>query len=71
MTNVEFFVDGVKVAEDATAPFSGTWSAVTGGSHRLTAVGWADTGITNGDELAQWQARGLGTAVIGSESMSA
>jgi phosphoribosylformimino-5-aminoimidazole carboxamide ribotide isomerase len=31
---------------------------------------WADTGIANGDDLVAWQARGLGTAVIGSESLS-
>ena len=44
ITNVEFFVDGVKFAEDGTAPFSGTWSNSVGGSHRLTAVGRSDTG---------------------------
>ena len=44
MTNIEFFVDGVKFAEDSTPPFSGTWSNATGGSHRLTTTGRSDTG---------------------------
>jgi hypothetical protein len=44
ITNVEFFVDGQKFGEDAAAPFSAIWSNVTGGSHRLNAVGRADTG---------------------------
>ncbi len=52
MTNVEFYVDGVKVGEDATAPFSVVWSRVTGGSHRLTAVGWADTGASHNSQTA-------------------
>ena len=44
ITNVEFFVDGFKFAEDNLAPSSGVWSAVSPGSHRLTAIGQADTG---------------------------
>jgi len=44
IANVEFFVDGVKFGEDDTAPFSGVWSNVLGGSHRFTAVGRPDTG---------------------------
>ncbi len=38
ITNVEFVVDGVKFGEDATAPFSASWTNVSGGSHRITAV---------------------------------
>ena len=44
MTNVEFFVDGVKFGEDSVPPLSAVWSNPTGGSHRLTAVGRSDTG---------------------------
>jgi acid phosphatase type 7 len=46
MTNVEFFVDGQKFGEAASAPFSAVWTNVVGGSHRLTAIGKADTGKT-------------------------
>ncbi|MBI5385083.1 MAG: lamin tail domain-containing protein [Verrucomicrobia bacterium] len=46
MTNVEFFVDGQSIGQDATSPFSATWSAVTGGVHELTAIGQDDTGTT-------------------------
>ena len=46
MTNVEFFVDAVKVGEDATAPFTLNWSAVTPGAHRLTATGRDNSGNT-------------------------
>ena len=44
IASVEFFVDGVKFAESDTAPFRGTWSNITPGSHRFTAVGRSDTG---------------------------
>ena len=44
ITNIEFFVDGVKFGEDDAPPYSGVWSNVTGGSHRFTAVGRADSG---------------------------
>jgi hypothetical protein len=46
IVNVEFFVDGQKFAEDATPPFNQSWTNVTGGSHRLLAVGSSDTGAT-------------------------
>ena len=44
MTNVEFLVDGVKFAEASAPPFVGSWASLTGGSHRLTAVGHDDAG---------------------------
>ncbi|HKQ36862.1 MAG TPA: Ig-like domain-containing protein, partial [Verrucomicrobiae bacterium] len=44
MTNIEFFVDNVKIGEDATFPFSAIWTNVTSGSHRITAIGRSDTG---------------------------
>src|SRR5688572_18885390 len=46
MTNVEFFVDGTKFGEDASAPFSSAWNTVTSGSHRFTAVGRDNAGNT-------------------------
>ena len=46
ITNVAFYVDGVKFGEDATAPFSATWNNVVSGSHRFTALGYSDQGIT-------------------------
>ncbi len=50
ITAVEFFVDGVKFAESSTAPFTGTWSNLTPGSHRFTAVGLSDTGVRHGSQ---------------------
>ena len=47
MTNVEFFVDGLEFGSSATPPFAATWSAVTPGVHRLTAVGHDDAGNTH------------------------
>ncbi|HEU0011174.1 MAG TPA: Ig-like domain-containing protein, partial [Verrucomicrobiae bacterium] len=46
MTNVEFFVDGQKFGQDATAPFSAVWAGVTGGAHRFTATGKDNAGNT-------------------------
>ena len=46
ITNVAFLVDGEPFVEDNLAPFSAVWSTVSGGTHRLTAVGRADTGET-------------------------
>ena len=46
ITNVEFFLDGQKFAQDDSAPFSAVWTAVSGGSHRVTALGWSDTGAS-------------------------
>ena len=34
---VEFYVDGIKIGEDTSAPYSVSWAA-TGGSHSLTAI---------------------------------
>src|SRR5439155_3941488 len=46
ITNIEFFVDGQKFGEDSTPPFSAVWNIVTGGSHRLTAIGHSDSGAS-------------------------
>jgi hypothetical protein len=45
MTNVEFFADGQRFGADSTIPFSVVWNTVSGGLHRLTAVGKANSGI--------------------------
>jgi hypothetical protein len=45
VTNVEFWVDGLKFGQDSTQPFSATWSNVVGGVHRLTAVARDNSGI--------------------------
>ncbi|HMJ66387.1 MAG TPA: Ig-like domain-containing protein, partial [Candidatus Binatia bacterium] len=46
MTNVQFLADGVTVGEDAASPYSVTWSGVTPGVHRLSAIGRADNGLS-------------------------
>ena len=45
ITNVAFFLDGQKFAEDGSAPFSVVCNTLTSGSHRLTAAGQSDTGM--------------------------
>ncbi len=45
MTNIQFFVDNVKVGQDTNAPFSISWTNVMPGSHRITAVGQSDAGV--------------------------
>lgn len=44
IARVDFLVDGVKFVESTTPPYSGTWSNVTGGSHRFTAVAHSESG---------------------------
>lgn len=44
IASVDFLVDGVKVADATSNPFVGVWQNPVGGSHRLTAVGYSDTG---------------------------
>jgi hypothetical protein len=46
ITNVDFFLDGIFLGNDSTAPFSVVWSNAVGGSHRLTATGQDDVGNT-------------------------
>ncbi len=46
ITNVEFYVDGVKFGQDNTAPYSATWNDVVSGSHRIVAVGLSSTGAS-------------------------
>lgn len=44
ITSVTFVANGQEFATDATAPFSGVWSGVTPGAHRLTAGALDDAG---------------------------
>ena len=46
MTNVSFFADGLKFADDTTSPFSAVWSNVVSGSHVLSAMGKDNSGIS-------------------------
>ena len=45
ISKVEFYADGVKIGEDAIAPFSLVWSNAPSGSHTLTARAY-DTGFS-------------------------
>jgi len=45
ITNVEFFVDGIKFGQDSTAPYSAVWTNIPPGAHRFTAVGTSDSGV--------------------------
>ena len=47
VTNVEFFVDGAKIGEDATVPYSIVWVSPAFGAHTLTVVATDATGATN------------------------
>jgi hypothetical protein len=46
ITNVDFYVDGIKFGADDSLPFNASWSNFFGGSHRLVAVGTSDSGKT-------------------------
>ena len=48
VTNVEFFLNGFRVASDATAPYSFTWSNAPLGNFTLTARATDNDGLTNG-----------------------
>ncbi len=46
VAKVEFFADGVKIGEDATAPYSVVWNSPSVAAHILTAVATDDQGAT-------------------------
>ena len=46
ITDVEFFVDGVSVGTDATAPYSLVWVATLGADQAITAVATDDSGLS-------------------------
>ena len=46
IARVEFHVGGSKVAEDATAPYEGTWTAALEGNYEITAVAVDNMGTT-------------------------
>jgi hypothetical protein len=47
VTNVAFFVDGVKLGDDATAPYEFTWNSPTVAAHTVTAVATDDLGASS------------------------
>ncbi len=53
VTRVVFRVDGVQIAEDATAPYSAVWdtTTVTDGSHAVTATAFDASGKSGEDSL--------------------
>ncbi len=65
-TNVSFFVDGQFIGQDATAPFTATWSNVVSGSHRLTATGLDASGT---GYVAAPVNIGVGSTLIASNSI--
>ncbi|HON07235.1 MAG TPA: Ig-like domain-containing protein, partial [Verrucomicrobiota bacterium] len=44
ITNVEFYIDDNYIGSDAISPYSCAWSNMVGGSHRITAVGYDNSG---------------------------
>ncbi len=46
VSNVEFYIDGVKVGEDNTSPYSYTWNSPAVGNYELTAVATDNEGAT-------------------------
>ena len=46
ITQVQFFVDGVLVGTDATAPYSYVWTATLGADQAITAVATDNSGLT-------------------------
>jgi hypothetical protein len=45
VTNVAFFVNGSKLADDTTAPFSAAWNSVPAGTYSLFAVATDNVGL--------------------------
>ena len=54
VTNVDFFVDGLRAARSATAPFSGAWTNVTPGYHEIFARATDDTGLSTTSSVASF-----------------
>ncbi|CAD2223920.1 CBM5-containing protein-Chitodextrinase-CBM5-containing protein, family CBM5-GH18 [Pseudoalteromonas sp. 3J6] len=48
VAGVEFFVDGISIAVDNTAPFSVNWQAITG-EHQISAVATDDEGANSAE----------------------
>ena len=46
VTNVDFFADGTLLGNDATAPYSYTWTTAALGAHVLKVVAWDSTGLS-------------------------
>ena len=72
---VEFFIDGTKVGEDTTAPYSFNWTRVEDGTHYLivraidnSGVGTQSDNVTvhvnTAGSLGPWQAKDIGNVGI-------
>jgi PKD repeat protein len=51
ITQVQFFVDGVLVGTDATAPYSFIWTATLGDNQAITAVATDNSGLTTTSDI--------------------
>ncbi len=52
ITKVEFFVDNVKISEDATEPYAASWAAPTPGAHVAKIVAHTATGTDTSANVA-------------------
>jgi hypothetical protein len=53
ITKVEFYADGTKLGEDATSPYTFTWTGATAGNHSLTSKATDNQGaITTSSEVS-------------------
>jgi hypothetical protein len=65
VNKVEFFADGVKLGESATAPYSYTWNNPSTGIHRLVAKATDDqSGVGSSKELTVIVYDAIGTPVV-------
>lgn len=52
IARVEFFVDGNKIREDLSAPYSATWTTQDPGTYSISAVAWDDkSAVTTSKEI--------------------
>jgi hypothetical protein len=56
VAQVEFFVDGVSLVVDTTAPYAATWTSPTPGPHSLTAVATDTASKTTTSTTARYRA---------------
>jgi hypothetical protein len=46
ITNVDLYVDGVKIASDTTSPYTFTWQSAATGTHTVKAIAYDDDGAS-------------------------
>ena len=73
VTNVAFFIDGNKLGDDKTSPYSAVWSNAAPGQYVLTAIARDDTGlsITSSPVTIHTQSNAAPTVVITSPAEAA